>query len=289
MKKTYLKKSFWLFGAGLLFAILWSSASTATKFALKSGQPFVICVARFFIAGSVMLFITHVLLRNPLPRKAIWRQLAIYGFLNISLYLGLYVFAMKQVSPGLGTLAVATNPVFINLLAAILFRQPIRLNNLISLLLCTGGVMLAAYPLLQTSSATPAGLLLLLVSMLAYSAGVLYFSRTGWQGVHMLTINGWQTLLGGVFLLPFLAFTYHSSKNVWNIDLWGGILWLALPVSIVAVQLWLLLLRDNAVKASYWLFLCPISGYIIALVLANEHIGGYTIAGMGLVLIGLWL
>lgn len=278
-----------MFGAGLLFAILWSSASTATKFGLQSGQPFVICVARFFIAGTVMLFITHGLLRNRLPQKKEWRQLAIYGLLNISLYLGLYVIAMQQVSPGLGTLAVATNPVFINLLATIIFRQPTRLNNLISLLLCTGGVLLAAYPLLQNSSATPAGLLILLVSMLAYSAGVLYFSRTQWGDMHMLTINGWQTLLGGIFLLPFLAITYKASKNIWDLRLLQSILWLALPVSIVAVQLWLLLLRDNAVKASFWLFLCPISGYVIALLLMNEHIGGYTVAGMALVITGLWI
>jgi len=276
-------------GIGLLFAILWSSASTATKFGLQSGQPFVICVARFFIAGTVMLFITHVVLRNRLPQKKEWRQLAIYGLLNISLYLGLYVIAMQQVSPGLGTLAVATNPVFINLLAMLFFRQPTRINNLISLLLCTGGVLLAAWPLLQNSSATPAGLLILLVSMLAYSGGVLYFSRGKWEGMHMLTINGWQTLLGGIFLVPFLLLTYQPSKNVWDLRLLESILWLALPVSIVAVQLWLLLLRDNAVKASFWLFLCPVFGYIIALLFMNEHIGLFTVTGMALVLTGLWL
>jgi drug/metabolite transporter (DMT)-like permease len=277
------------FGAGFLFAVLWSSASTATKFGLQSAQPFVICVSRFFIAGPVMLFITHVLLRNRLPQKKEWKQLALYGLLNISIYLGLYVIAMQQVSPGLGTLAVATNPVFISLLASIFLRQQAKSNTLVSLLLCTAGVLLAAYPLLQNSSATPAGLIILLVSMLAYSAGVLYFSRSKWEGLHMLTINGWQTLLGGVFLLPALALTYKSSKNTWDLRLAESVLWLALPVSIVAVQLWLLLLRENAVKASFWLFLCPISGYIIALLFMKEQIGMYTVAGMVLVITGLWL
>jgi len=236
-----------------------------------------------------MLFITHIFLRNRLPQKKEWGQLAVYGLLNISLYLGLYVIAMQQVSPGLGTLAVATNPVFINLLAMLFFRQPIRLNNITGLLLCTGGVLLAAWPLLQNSTATPAGLLILLISMLAYSGGVLYFSRCKWSGLHVLTINGWQTLLGGLFLVPFLLFTYRSSKNTWDLRLVESILWLALPVSIVAVQLWLLLLRSDAVKASFWLFLCPISGYIIALLFMNEHIGLYTVTGMALVLTGLWL
>ncbi len=282
-------KALLFFGAGFLFAVLWSSASTATKFGLQSAQPFVICVLRFFVAGPLMLFVSHGILRNRLPQKKEWKQLAVYGLLNISLYLGLYVVAMQQVSPGLGTLAVATNPVFISLLASVFLRQPAKTNTVISLLLCTAGVLLAAYPLLQNSSATPAGLLILLISMLAYSAGVLYFSRSRWEGLHMLTINGWQTLLGGLFLLPVLALTYKPAKNTWDLRLLGSVLWLAIPVSIAAVQLWLLLLRENAVKASFWLFLCPISGYIIALVVMKEPIGMYTVAGMALVLTGLAL
>jgi drug/metabolite transporter (DMT)-like permease len=230
-----------------------------------------------------------VLLRNRLPQKKEWGRLAVYGLLNISLYLGLYVIAMQQVSPGLGTLAVATNPVFISLLGTLVFRQPIRINSLIGLLLCTAGVLIAAYPLLQNSAATPAGLLTLLVSMLAYSGGVLYFSRSDWGGMHILTINGWQTLLGGLFLVPALVLTYTPAKNSWDLRLAESILWLALPVSIVAVQLWLLLLRQDPVKASFWLFLCPVSGYIIAALLMHEPIGSYTIAGMALVITGLWL
>ena len=277
------------FGTGFLFAVLWSSASTATKFGLQSGQPFVICVTRFFIAGSVMLLITHGLLRNRLPQKKEWKQLAIYGLLNISIYLGLYVIAMQQVSPGLGTLAVATNPVFISLLATVFLRQRARLNTVLSLLLCTAGVLLAAYPLLQSSSATPSGLLILLISMLAYSAGVLYFSRSRWDGLHILTINGWQTLLGGLFLLPVAIATYDKTKNIWGFKMLAPVLWLAIPVSIIGVQLWLYLLRDNAVKASFWLFLCPVFGFIIASVMMQEPIGIFTVAGMLMTLAGLYL
>ncbi len=246
-------------------------------------------IAFFYCRPGDAVSLRMWLLRNRLPQKKEWKQLALYGLLNISIYLGLYVIAMQQVSPGLGTLAVATNPVFISLLASIFLRQRVKPNTLVSLLLCTAGVLLAAYPLLQNSSATPAGLMILLVSMLAYSAGVLYFSRSNWEGLHMLTINGWQTLLGGVFLLPALALTYKNSKNTWDLRLAESVLWLALPVSIVAVQLWLLLLRENAVKASFWLFLCPISGYIIALLFMKEPIGIYTVAGMALVITGLWL
>jgi len=278
-----------LFFAGLVFAILWSSASTATKLGLQAAQPLVICVTRFFLAGVLMLVIAHVLLRSRLPAGREWGQLAVYGLMNISLYLGLYVVAMQHVSPGLGSLAIATNPVFINLISALFFRQRLKAYTLLSLLLCSAGVVVAAWPLLRNSSATPGGLLLLLVSMLAYSAGVLYFSRVFWHDLSILAINGWQTLLGGIFLLPFAILTYDGSRNSWDWHTIGAVLWLAIPVSIIAVQLWLYLLRDNATRASFWLFLCPVSGFLIANVVMKEPIGLYTISGMVLVIGGLYI
>lgn len=282
-------KGILLFIAGLFFAVLWSSASTATKIGLQAAQPFVICIARFFLAGIVMLCIAHLLLGKRLPRGREWKQLAVYGVLNISIYLGAYIVAMQEVSPGLGSLAIATNPVFISLMSTLLFRQRLQPVTLASLILCSGGVVLAAWPLLQQSMATPFGIGLLMGSMLVYSIGVLYFSRQPWSDLHILTINGWQTLLGGIFLLPAAAITYQPAKNVWDKHFIGSVLWLAIPVSIIAVQLWLFLLRDNAVKASFWLFLCPVSGYIIANVLMREPIGFYAITGMLLVIAGLYL
>ncbi len=282
-------KGILLFVAGLFFAVLWSSASTATKIGLQSAQPFVICIARFFLAGIVMLLIAHVLMGKRLPRGREWKQLAIYGLLNISIYLGVYIVAMQEVSPGLGSLAIATNPVFISLMTSLLFRQRLQPVTITSLILCSTGVVLAAWPLMHQSMATPFGISLLMGSMLVYSIGVLYFSRQQWSDLHILTINGWQTLLGGIFLLPAAAITYNPAKNVWDMHFVGSVLWLAIPVSIVAVQLWLYLLRDNAVKASFWLFLCPVSGYIIANVLMKEPIGLYAIAGMLLVVAGLYL
>ena len=273
----------------MFFAILWPSASTATKAGLQVAQPFVISIARFFVAGGLMLFTTHIVLRKRLPQKNEWKQLAVYGLLNITLYLGLYVLAMQQVSAGLGSLAVATNPVFINLIATLVFGHTIRLLTIASIILCTLGVILAAWPLFENSFATPTGLLLLLASMLVYSAGVIYFSKCNWNNLHILTINGWQTILGGLFLLPVMMATYKKTANVFNIKFAASVLWLAVPVSIVAVQLWLYLLKDNAVKASFWLFLCPVFGYIIAGLVMQEPVGWFTLAGMAFVLTGLYL
>lgn len=284
------KTAGWLwFLTGIGFSILWPSAAVATKFGLQAAQPFVICIVRFFVAGLLMLIISHCILRKRLPQKNEWKQLAIYGLLNISLYLGLYVLAMRNVSAGLGSLAIATNPVLFSLMNALIFGKRLRTITIVSLILCMGGVLLAAWPLFNNSYATPGGIALLLLCMVIYSAGIIYFSKQNWENMHILTINGWQTLLGGLFLLPFAIATYDSSKNVWGFQMLASILWLAIPVSIIGVQLWLYLLKDNAEKASFWLFLCPVFGFIIASVMVQEPIGFFTITGMLLTLAGLYL
>ncbi|GAC1442867.1 MAG: EamA family transporter [Sediminibacterium sp.] len=275
--------------AGLLFAVLWASASTATKIGLSSAQPLVIAVVRFGIAAVIMLALSHIVSRNRLPAGKEWGMLTLYGLLNITIYLGCYVVAMQRVTAGIGALAIASNPVFISFLSVFFLRKKPTLSLGIAILLGTAGVVCAAGPLFNHAAVTTSGLLILLFSMLSYSAGAIYFSAKDWKGLDLFTINGWQTFIGGLLLLPFALVYYSSGANHFDQTFWYAVLWLAIPVSIVAVQLWLWLLKTNAVKAGLWLFLCPVFGFSIASWLMNDSISGYTVIGVLLVVAGLLL
>lgn len=275
--------------AGIVFSILWASASTATKNALHFAQPFVISICRFFLASFIMLFIAHVLLKQKLPQNHDWKKLMTYGLLNIAIYLGFFIIGMQYISAGIASLFIATSPVFISIMAAIWLRHPLKLPILLSLLICCTGILVAAYPLLRTSYVTAFGLLIILLSMISYSVASLYFTTHHWKGLHILTINGWQTLFGAVFTLPFYFYFYEEGKNTFNLSMILSVLWLAVPVSIGAVMLWMFLLKKDPVRASFWLFLCPIFGIIIAAILLGEPISQYTFFGVALVLTGLFL
>ena len=273
---------------GIAFAILWSSASSATKIGLMSAQPLFLTNIRFFIAAILMLGFAYFVQKSRIPEGKEWQQLIIYGFLNVTAYLGFYFLAMQHVSAGIGSLSTATNPIFISIMTAIWMSRPIKTLEIFGLVFGIVGVGIATYPLLQNSIADVQGLILLGISMLCYSVGTVYYASRKWT-LSLLAINGWQIFFGGILLLPFTLFLLDWSKNTFDLRFYGSLFWLIVPVSIGAVQLWLYLLRIDPVKASLWLFLCPIFGFGFAYILLDEPITIYTGVGTLCVIVGLYL
>lgn len=274
--------------AGLLFAMLWASASVVTKIGLQSAQPLVIANTRFFLGGILMLFFAHLVRRYRLPYTHEWIPLLIYGLLNVTIYLGAFVFAIKEVSAGIGSLSLATNPLTISILSAIWLRRPIKQNEWMGLLLGLLGIGIAVYPLLLQSYASVRGIVILLFSMLSYCVGTVYYSSKRWQ-LPTLAINGWQILLGGICLLPFTFLLTDFSSNHYDTRFWVTVAWLVLPVSVAAVQLWLYLLKIDPVKAALWLYVCPVFGFLYAKIFLNEPLTLYTLIGTIFVIGGLYL
>ena len=288
MKATKLSPAlFWIIG--FPFAALWASASVASKIGLTAAQPFTISFIRFTAAGLLMLIISHVFMQKQLPNGRQWKQLAIYGLLNISLYLGLFIIAIGEVSAGLGSLAVAINPVIITVALTIWDKQKLAFTKITSLLIGIVGVSICSFPLIVASHASVRGLIILFLSMSVYSIGTIYFQKNKWDGLHLLTINGWQTIFGALFTLPALLFTWESSKNNFDISFWGATLWLVFMVSIAAVQSWIFLLRNFGDRSSYWLFLSPIFGFIFSNFIMHEPISSHTFLGTILVLSSLYI
>ncbi|MBL0740197.1 DMT family transporter [Chryseolinea lacunae] len=272
---------------GLLFSMLWASASVAGKFGLRVSEPLVLFTVRFLLAGLLLLAYVYGVQRNPLPRAREWKQITIFGTFNTALYLGLFIIALQYVTPGITTLAIALNPLFISIMTAVWMKRRVPAVEWTSIALGIAGVVVAAYPLLQTSHATPGGLMLLALSMLTYSFGAVYYAAVRWESTR-ITINAWQVFIGGLLILP-LAFFMHEKENHFTVTFWLSLAWLILPVSVVAVNLWLRLLKSDAVRASLWLYLCPIFGFLYSWLLLGEPLTVYTWAGTILVMTALYI
>lgn len=274
---------------GILFAALWASASVATKFGVQSAHPLWLATIRFLIAGSGMLLYTYFVQKNnPLPKGVEWRRLTIFALLNTTIYLGLFVLAMREVSAGIGSLSTATNPLFISLMSALWLRRPLRWQEGTGIALGLMGVCVATYPLLANAQASIRGLLIMLGSMLSISAATVYYARFEWR-LSPLVINGWQVFLGGMMLLPATLLLADFEPEKFSSIFWAAVFWLVIPVSVIALQLWFYIVRQDAVRASLWLFLCPLFGFAYSALLMGEPITAFTVAGTALVLAGLWL
>ena len=210
------------------------------------------------------------------------------GLLNVTIYLGAFVFAIKEVSAGIGILSLETNPLTIAILSSVWLRRPIKRNEWTGLLLGLVGIGIAVYPLLLQSYASVRGIIILLFSMLSYCVGSVYYSSRSWP-LPIVVINGWQILLGGICLLPFTFLMTNFSGDHYDLRFWASVAWLVLPVSVGAVQLWLYLLKTDTVKASLWLYICPIFGVLDAKCLLNEPITLYTLVGTVFVVGGLYI
>jgi probable blue pigment (indigoidine) exporter len=272
---------------GILFALVWSSASVAAKVGLRDVQPLVLYQWRFIIAALSLLLLVYLILKNKLPKGKEWSQLALFGLLNVTIALGLFALAIKEVAAGIGALQVGLNPLIISVMTSIVAKKRIKSKEYLALFLGIFGVSICVYPLLLESYATIWGLFLLALSTLSYSGAAVYFSTVNWR-LEKLTINAWQVFFGAIFLLPVTFLTLESS-NTFQTNFFYSVIWLGIPVSIGAVFLWLWLLSEDSVRASYFLFLCPAFGLLYAYLILDEPFTLYTLVGLIVVMLGLWV
>jgi probable blue pigment (indigoidine) exporter len=271
---------------GVIFAIFWSSASVAAKIGVQTMEPLMLFQIRFFVAGIILLIYSYFYEEWRWPNKQEWKALAIFGFLNITLYLSFFVLAIKEVAAGIGSLSTSLSPLFMSIIGGVIFSKKIKRIHYLGLTFGLLGVYIAVIPLLQNAHATTKGLIFLLISMISYSLAAIYFAEKKWT-LPRFAINGWQVLIGGILMLPLTLFL-QEKKVIFNLSNIASIVWLILPVSILAVNIWLRLIRIDAVKASFYLFLCPIFGFIFSSIILKEPFTYYTFIGLILVLVGLY-
>jgi drug/metabolite transporter (DMT)-like permease len=272
---------------GLLFVVLWSSASIAAKIGIRDAAPLTLLDLRFFLAGGALLTYAYGLRRDlPLPKRGDWKHLFVLALTNSTGYLGLSWVAFAQVPAGLFGLFIAMNPLLVAVMSWLWLKRPISRNEVFGLILGALGLLVAATPRVQGKEATPLGITLVVLAMVIYSFGSVYYK---WSKLHMsgLTLNAWQVMIGAITLLPFAVIANHTQPINVTPSFIGALAWSVIAVSIVANLLWFWLLKKDPLRASMWLFLNPVSGYALAALILGEAIRPTDAVGLILVMAGL--
>jgi probable blue pigment (indigoidine) exporter len=266
--------------------MLWASAAVATKFGIRTTDPLILANVRFLIGGSAMLFYVHILRREKLPKRHIWKPLFLFAFLNTTIYLGAFVLSMKTVSAGIGSLTTAIGTLFVVIIASVWLKRKLRWFEITGIAIGLIGSITAIWPTLQNSHASFAGLLILLFGVVSISVASVFYTRIDWQ-LPALVFNGWQVLIGGILLLPFTLIFADFSHSQFEMTFWLGLSWLIVPVSVIGLQLWFYLLKQDAVRASLWMLLCPVFGFLYASIILQEPLTWHTFLGTAFVITGL--
>ncbi|MFM2267679.1 MAG: hypothetical protein RL757_1120 [Bacteroidota bacterium] len=273
---------------GFLFAILWGSGGVATKVGLRAGEPIILAFYRFLLAGSLMFLFLYVLQRKtPMPSRSDWKKLAILGILNNTLYTGCFYISSQYVSAGLLSLFVAINPLLIAFLSALLLKRKVLSQEIIGFLICFVGLLCASFPALSNAKATMTGILILTFGMICYSTASIFYAKMDVK-LPKIAINTWQILIGGLLLLP-VALLQQGRPTVYDLNFFASVGWMGIVISIGATMIWFHLLSKDTVRASQWLYLSPIVGYVAAYFFLGEPITNYAICGSLFVIAGLYI
>ncbi|WP_200874832.1 DMT family transporter [Desulfonatronum thiodismutans] len=136
MLKTYLKL--------LCTSMFWGGTFVAGRVVAADLPPFSAAFLRFAIA-SVSLVILVRVYEGGLPRLRLGQLLPVFilGMSGIFAYNVLFFTGLRTVEAGRAAVIVATNPIFVALLAAPLFKEPLGMGRVVGIGLSVCGAILA--------------------------------------------------------------------------------------------------------------------------------------------------
>ena len=251
--------------------IIWGSTYLAIRYAVETIPPLVTAGIRHAIAGGILLAWAGA--RGFRPTRAHWVSGFIVGALFFLIGHGTLHWAEQYVGSGLAALLIATEPMFILLLAWATSQQRISRISALGLGLGVVGVAMLTGAELTTKGSSLPGLLAVLVGSLAWSAGVVISPRLKLP-TDALGRTALPTICGAVMLLAAAGLTGEFHATQWaNISLKSalGLAYLIVFGSVVAftAYTWLLQRCPPALVATHT-YANPVVAVLLGWLLASE-------------------
>jgi drug/metabolite transporter (DMT)-like permease len=251
--------------------IVWGSTYLAIRYAVATIPPLVTAGIRHAIAGSVLLVWAWA--RGFRPTREQWVSGCVLGALFFLIGHGSLHWAEQYVGSGLAALLIATEPMFIVVLAWLAGQQKISRLSALGLGLGVAGVAILTGFELHMKGSSLLGLLAVLLGSLSWSAGVVITPRLKLP-TDALGRTALPTLCGAAMLLIAAAVTGEFHATHWSaISLQSifGLGYLITFGSIIAFTsyTWLLQRCPPALVATHT-YANPIVAVLLGWLLASE-------------------
>ena len=267
-----------LYLIALIAPLTWGSTYALVSLSLEGLSPFWVACWRALPAGLLL-----VLLRPRLPDLA-WRKLLLLAFCNIAAFFTLlFIGAYRLPGAVAGTLG-ATLPLILLLLAWLIDGARPTLRWLLLALLGLCGVLLLLNP---SARLDPVGVAAALGAALLIGLSARWMQS--WSVGDLLSLTGWQLLLGGLMLIP-IAWTLAGPMPLPTAHALPGLAYLVLVNTALAYWAWLWGLRRLGAQVMSMLALTnPIVAVSLGVLLVGETLGSMQWSGIALILLSLVL
>jgi drug/metabolite transporter (DMT)-like permease len=200
----------------LLFAfiaiyVVWGSTYLAIRYAVETIPPLVVAGFRHIIAGTFLL--SWAYLRGYRPTWREWRASVVLGFLYFVLGHGSLHWAETVVPSGWAALLIASEPIWIAVMAALMTHgERLTGKTVMGLLLGIAGVgLLVGEETVSGNHAVVVGSIAILLGTLAWSAGVMYSLKAPLPR-NALARAGMPEIIGSLILLSVAGVAGEYSK-----------------------------------------------------------------------------
>ena len=272
------------------FVVLWATGFIGARYAMPWAEPFTFLAIRFVLAAIILAGLT-ILLGSRRSTRAEALHATIAGMLMHGVYLGAVFWAIHRGMPaGLSALIVGLQPLITAVLAGKFLGEAILPRHWAGLAVGLIGVIIVLWPKLGAmgGGVTPATLIASLISVLGMSAGTIWQKRYA-SGGDLVSATMWQ-YVGGSALMILGSFAFETRTITINGELIFAFAWLVLVLSIGAIFLLMVMIRDGEMsKVASLFYLVPAVTAVIAWALFGEQLNTLQIAGMAIATLGVGL
>lgn len=276
--------------APLLFVSMWSTGYIAMKFAAPFAEPFTFLSIRFALVIAVLAPFVLAIGKWQLG----WRDAAvaiIVGAFLHGIYLGGIFWAIKQGMPaGIAAIIISLQPLISASLVAPLLGERVELRHWAGLVLGLLGAVVVLLPGIKLENAVIRSDMLVMSVLALASITVGTTMQKAWCGHFEVRSSLMLQYVGATLVVASVAVLSETRAINWSIEAVGAMIWLVLVLSVGAISLFLMLLRRNEVWRTVTLFyLIPPFTAVIAWLLFDEQLQAIQLAGMGLVVLAMFL